>query len=134
MSIRHNARKALVQALYQWEISGQPISEIESSFYEIHDMQNVDRKYFRQAIAAIPLCDDELRSLLTPHLERGFDKIDPVERAILRLGAWELKYAQDVPTKVVLNEMVELAKTFGAEKSYRFVNGAMDKLSQSLRG
>jgi len=133
MSNRHNARKAAVQALYQWDLTQQADDEIEPSFSRIHDMQNIDRKYLREIMREVPKLRIELEQAIAPHIDRDFSKLDPVERAILRLGAYELSKRQDVPTKVVLNEMIELAKIFGSEHSYKFVNGVMDKLAAALR-
>ena len=130
---RHNARQAVVQALYQWDITKQDSQDIESSFLRIHDMQNVDKKYFRQLMADIPTKVADLEQQITPHIDRDFASLDPIEKAILRLGAYELGCKKDVPTKVVINEMIELAKTFGADHSYKFVNGVMDKLAKDLR-
>lgn len=132
-SNRHNARKAAVQALYQWDLTKQDAAEIESSFSQIHDMQNVDRKYLREIMQELPKVEGELEEVITPHIGREFKTLDPVERAILRLGAYELLHKADVPTRVVMNEMIELAKTFGSDHSYKFINGVMDKLAKKLR-
>ena len=70
---------------------------------------------------------------MLPHVDREMDDVDPVERAILRIGTYELEYKKDVPTKVIINEAVELAKTFGADHSYKFVNGVLDKVAVELR-
>ena len=133
LSNRHNARRAAVQALYQWDITKQAAHEIEAQFTQIHDMQNVDRKYLREIVNELPKVEPQLHEAITPFIGREFKSLDPVERAILRLGAYELLYRCDVPTKVVLNEMIELAKVFGSEHSYKFVNGVMDKLAKTLR-
>lgn len=132
-SNRHNARKAAVQALYQWDITQQSIDEIESQFVQIHDLHNVDRKYLKEVMLAVPTANDELEGIISPFLDRKFNTLDPVEKAILRLGAYELKFKSDVPTKVVINEMIELAKVFGADHSYKFINGVMDKMASSIR-
>ncbi|MCH2190612.1 MAG: transcription antitermination factor NusB [Gammaproteobacteria bacterium] len=132
-SNRHNARKAAVQALYQWDLTQQDSKDIEPHFEQIHDLQNVDRKFLRDIMNSVPACSEELEELITPCLDRDFSSLDPVERAILRLGAYELSKKPDVPTKVVINEMIELAKVFGADHSYKFVNGVMDKIAASAR-
>lgn len=132
-SNRHNARKAAVQALYQWDLTKQDAADIESTFSQIHDMQNIDRKYLREIMQELPKVEAELEGVITPHIGREFKTLDPVERAILRLGAYELTYKADVPTRVVMNEMIELAKTFGSDHSYKFINGVMDKLAKKLR-
>ena len=132
-SNRHNARRAAVQALYQWDLTQQKAQDIESSFVKIHDMLNVDRKYLSEILTKVPEFEEELEEAITPFIGREFSTLDPVERAILRLGVYELMHRQDVPTKVVLNEMIELAKVFGSDHSYKFINGVMDKLAKNLR-
>ena len=133
MSSRHNARKAAVQALYQWDITQQADNEIEANFAQIHDMQNVDRAFLRQVMREVPALKEQLETAITTHIDRPFMQLDPVERAILRLGAFELMQRRDVPTKVILNESIELAKIFGADHSYKFINGVMDKLASAVR-
>lgn len=133
MSNRHNARKAAVQALYQWDITKQAAHEIEPRFAEIHDQDNLDKRYLRNILQDLPKCSDELEADLQPFLDRDFATIDPVERAILRLGAYELKHLPKVPTRVVINEMIELAKVFGSDHSFKFINGILDKLAKKLR-
>ncbi len=133
MSTRHNARRAAVQALYQWDLTSQPADQIEKHFEQIHDMQNIDKKYLRDILAQVPKLQESLEQSIAPYLDRDFVKLDPVERAILRIGAYELAYRLDVPTKVVVNEMIELAKTFGSDHSYKFVNGVMDKMAKNIR-
>jgi len=133
MSSRHNARKAAVQALYQWDLTKQPAGEIESQFKQIHDLQNVERKYLTEILREVPKLEASLEQQISPFIGRDFASLDPVERAILRIGTYELMHRQDVPTKVVLNEMIELAKVFGSDYSYKFVNGVMDKLATALR-
>ena len=132
-SNRHNARKAAVQALYQWDLTKQAAQDIEKHFSQIHDMQNVDKKYLREIMSQVPKFEQELELAITPFIGREFRSLDPVERAILRLGAYELSYKADVPTRVVINEMIELAKTFGSDHSYKFINGVIDKLAKELR-
>lgn len=132
-SNRHNSRKAAVQALYQWDLTKQEAGDIEKQFAQIHDMQNIDRKFLREVLREVPKHEAELEAAIAPFIGREFDTLDPVERAILRLGTYELKSRPDVPTKVVLNEMIELAKVFGSDHSYKFINGVMDKLASALR-
>ncbi len=132
-SNRHNARKAAVQALYQWDLTQQDAKDIEEHFSQIHDMQNIDKKYLREIMLELPKVEVELKGAIEPFIGRDFAALDPVERAILRLGAYELSYKSDVPTRVVINEMIELAKVFGSDHSYKFVNGVIDKLAKELR-
>jgi N utilization substance protein B len=132
-SNRHNARKAAVQALYQWDLTKQAAHDIEKHFSQIHDMQNVDKKYLREIMSQVPKYEQELEAAITPFIGREFRSLDPVEKAILRLGAYELTHKADVPTRVVINEMIELSKTFGSDHSYKFINGVIDKLAKELR-
>lgn len=133
MSSRHNARKAAVQALYQWDLTAQAADQIERQFSQIHDMQNIDKKYLREILHEVPKREVEIQNAIAVHLDREFKKLDPVERAILRIGAYELLCRPDVPTRVVMNEMIELAKVFGSDHSYKFINGVMDKMAKALR-
>lgn len=133
MSNRHNSRKAAVQALYQWDLTQQDIADIQPQFEKIHDMQNLDRKFLRKILQEIPLLASELEKEISPYIGREFSSLDPVERAILRVGAYELKHCEEVPKKVVINEMIEIAKVFGSDHSYKFINGVMDKMAKSLR-
>lgn len=130
---RHMARQAAVQALYQWQLTGQTPEDIESHFISDHELKDVDIEYFHRMVREVPLHLHELDDHLTPHLDRGIDEVDPVERAILRLGAYELEFCLEIPYKVVINEAVELAKTFGAEHGHKYVNAVLDKVAGKLR-
>ena len=130
---RHLARQAAVQALYQWQLTEQSPEDIEDHFILDHEMSKVDMDYFDQLVRQIPLHIHELDDHLIPHVDREIDEIDPVERAILRVGTYELEFHPEVPYKVVINESVELAKTFGAEHGHKFVNGVLDKVAAKLR-
>jgi len=130
---RHLARQAAVQALYQWQLTSQSPQDIEQHFINDHQFKNVDIEYFRQLVDEVPLHLHELDDHLTPHLDRGIDEVDPVERAILRLGVYELEFHLEIPYKVVINEAVELAKTFGAEHGHKYVNAVLDKAAAKLR-
>ena len=130
---RNNARRAAVQALYQWQLTQQRPEDIESHFINDHELRGVDLDYFHHLVQEIPLHLHELDDHLSPHLDRAINEIDPVERAILRIGAFEFEFHPEIPYKVVLNEAVELAKTFGAEHGHRFVNAVLDKVAVKLR-
>jgi len=131
---RHRARQAAVQALYQWQLTNNPPAEIEDHFILDHDMHEVDMDYFHYLVREIPARLHELDDHLVPHLDRPIDDVDPVERAILRIGAYEFEFHPEVPYRVILNEAVELAKTFGAEHGHRYVNAVLDKVASDLRG
>lgn len=128
---RHRAREAAVQALYQWQLTEQLPDEAQ--FLLDHQLDGVDLEYFHHLISEVPLRLHELDDQLLPHLDREVGEVDPVERAILRLGAYELEFQPQVPYKVVLDEAVELARTFGAEHGHKFVNAVLDKVALKLR-
>ena len=130
---RHLARQAAVQALYQWDLTEQGPEDILKHFIQDHDLNGTDETYFHTLVYEVPLYRQEINDRLLPHVDRDMDDVDPVERAILRIGTYELEYKKDVPTKVIINEAVELAKTFGADHSYKFVNGVLDKVAVELR-
>lgn len=130
---RNRARQAAVQALYQWQLTQQPPDEIESHFINDHELEGVDLEYFHRLVREVPLHLHELDDHLIPHLDRDIEEVDPVERAILRIGAFELEFHPEIPYKVVLNEAVELAKTFGAEHGHKYINAVLDKVAGQLR-
>ena len=130
---RSMARQRAVQALYTWEMSSNDLSDIEQQFLMEQDMKNVDKKYFKELLHKIPAKVDELDEQISLYLDRPMKEVDPVERAIMRLGIYELKYRPDVPYKVIINESVELAKTFGAEEGFKYVNSILDGAAKILR-
>jgi len=130
---RTMARQRAVQALYQWQQAGHDLSEIEAQFLAGQDMSRVEVPYFQELLYKIPKDIENLDAYLEPLLNRKINEVDSVERAILRIGTYELKYRLDVPYRVVINEGIMLAKKFGAVDSHRFVNGIFDKLSFTLR-
>lgn len=130
---RHMARQAAVQALYQWQLTEQAPDEIEEHFILDHEMSDVDMEYFDYLVREVPLHVHEIDDHIIPFIDRSIDEIDPVERAILRIGVYELEFHLEVPYKVVLNEAVELSKTFGAEHGYQYVNAVLDKIAAKLR-
>jgi N utilization substance protein B len=128
-----NARKAVVQALYQWQMTGQSLIDIEQQFVEEERLKNVQKSYFKELFHGVPSCLDVLDETLAEFVDRPVDTIDPVERAVLRLGAYELMHRPEMPYRVVLNESINLAKYFGADGSHRYVNGILDKVAQLKR-
>lgn len=132
-SARRKARRLAVQALYQWQISENEPKSIELQFEEDNETSKVDMDYFAELLHGIPRNFEELDTLIQPQMSRPIIEVDPVERAILRIASYELKHRPDVPYKVVINEAVELAKTFGGTDGHKFVNGVVDKLAVSLR-
>ncbi len=132
-SARRKARRLAVQALYQWQLSENEPQSIQLQFEEDNETSKVDMDYFAELLHGIPRELEPLDALIQPQMTRTIKEVDPVERAIIRMAGYELKYRPDVPYKVVINEAVELAKTFGGTDGHKFVNGVVDKLAASLR-
>ncbi|MCI0505550.1 MAG: transcription antitermination factor NusB [Gammaproteobacteria bacterium] len=130
---RSLARKRAVQALYMWEMTSITLSDIDQQFVLEHDMSKVDLKYFQELLHQIPAHVDEIDDHIHALLDRPLEEVDPVERAVMRLGVYELQYRPDIPYKVVINEAVEIAKTFGAEEGYKYVNSILDGVAKKLR-
>ncbi|MDR0806938.1 MAG: transcription antitermination factor NusB [Enterobacteriaceae bacterium] len=132
-SARRRARECAVQALYSWQLSKNDIADVELEFLTEQDVKDVDVTYFRELFSGAAINAGELDKLMSPYLSRTLDELGQIERAILRVAVYELSKREDVPYKVVINEAIELAKTFGAEDSHKFVNGVLDKIVPRLR-
>lgn len=130
---RTKARRFAVQGLYQWQLSGTDLKDIEAQFVADYDTQNVDMEYFHELLHQVPLHLHELDDHAIPFLDRKMDEVDPVERAIIRLACYELEFRLDIPYRAIINESIELAKRFGAEHGHRYINGILDKVAQKLR-
>ncbi|MBU2970080.1 transcription antitermination factor NusB [Pseudoalteromonas sp. C2R02] len=130
---RRKARVLALQAIYSWQLSGNAIATIEQHMLLENDVTKMDVEYFKDLARGVSVHHAQLDELLSPHLARPFDDLDMVEKAILRLSGYELKFREDVPYKVAINESIELAKLFGAEDSHKFVNGVLDKAVKDLR-
>ncbi|MGR6647164.1 transcription antitermination factor NusB [Avibacterium paragallinarum] len=131
-SPRRRARECAVQALYSWHLSQNPIGEVELAFVSEQDMNGVDMPYFRKLLRQTAENIDAVEASVAPYLDRSLEELDPIERAILRLAVYELRFELDVPYKVVINEAIEVAKVFGADDSHRYVNGVLDKVAPAL--
>lgn len=130
---RRAARSFALQALYQWQMAGQPVHEIEAQFRVDNDMSGTDVALFGELLRGVSQHKAELDAAYQPFLDRALDDLDPVERAILRIGSYELIHRIEVPYRVAINESVDLAKIFGATDGHRYVNGILDKLAQRVR-
>lgn len=130
---RRKSRKLAVQAIYSWQLSGNPMGDIEQQMLLENNVNKVDIDYFKDLIQGVASHTDKLDDIIRPHVDRPFKDIDEVEKSICRLGAYELKFRLDVPVKVAINESIELAKIFGAEDSHKFVNGVLDKALKFIK-
>ena len=130
---RSRARALATQALYQWQVSAKDPQEILAFFLEEHQRSKFHKAYFETLFSGVTrdvtLLDEQILTII----DRKVEELDYVERAILRLSTYELINSLDVPYKVVINEGVELAKTFGADQSHKYINAVLDKLVRQLR-
>lgn len=128
-----SARRCAVQALYQWQMSGESLSRIEMYFLEQELLKGAQKKYFSEIFHGVPSQLNAIDEALAEFVDRPVEKIDPVERAVLRIGVYELINRLETPYKVIINEGVNLAKYFGADGSHKYINGILDKVSRKIR-
>lgn len=130
---RRRARRLLLQALYQWQMSGADEAEIERQFREDPNFERVDAEFFHDVLRGVINSCAALDECLAPLLDRKVMELDRVELALLRMGVYELCHRQDVPFRVAIDEAVGLARVFGAEESHRYINGVLDAVARSQR-
>ena len=131
---RVKARRNTVQALYQWLLTSKEAADILSEFeLDAHTLAKTDVDYFKELFLGVIKNKTELETQFIDLLDRSLDDLDAIERAILLIGSYELVHHIELPYRVVVNESIELAKTFGAEESHKYINGIMDRLAQQLR-
>ena len=130
---RRKSRALALQALYQWQLSGSNISQIEAEFAVDNDMSKVDVSYFRELLKGVPTHLSDLNRQIEPLLDRPLQDVDPIEATLLRMGTYEMMHRTDVPYRVVINEAVELAKKFGGTDGHKYINSVLDKLAPRLR-
>lgn len=133
--LRSASRRLALQAVYQWQMNQSAVSEIETQFVMNQDqeMDSCDKVYFRELLQGVTASAKKLDVLFEELLDRPLSELDPIELAVMRIGAFELSQRLDVPYRVAINESVELAKGFGATESHKYVNGILDKLAQRVR-
>lgn len=130
---RSRARRRALQALYAWDLSGTPMREVIKQFEHEQEMGVADEAYFKDLLFGVERHRIALDGLLRPFMDRELQEVDPIERSILRMAAFELRDRHDVPYRVVLNEAVACGKRFGSEHGHTYVNGVLDKLAQQQR-
>ena len=133
LAARSRARRRALQALYAWQMSGSHMNAVIDQFRHEQDMEVADLEYFEDLLHGVESHVGVLDECLRPHIDREVEQVDPIERAVLRLAAYELKYRPDVPYRVVINEAIEVTKRFGADHGHSYVNGVLDKLAGQLR-
>ena len=130
---RRRSRKFLIQVLYQAQLTGDDLQDVVEPFIAENDMKRADVAYFRDVLEGIGRDQESLKQSISANIDRDYKELDPVETAILLLGAYELTTRLDVPGLVVINEAVELARIFGATDSYKYVNAVLDVMAHALR-
>ena len=130
---RHKARELVLQGLYQWLLAEEQADEIRTHLAEFKGYDKADQKYLERLLNGIIADAVELEAAFGPLLDRPVDELSPVERGVLLIGAYELAHVPDVPYRVVINEAVELAKSYGGTDGHKYVNGVLDKLAAKVR-
>lgn len=132
-SPRHRARELVMQGIYQWRISGTEAADIEKNMQGETNLGRYDKAMFSRLLRGVIAFHKDLEVLLMPCLDRPLDDLSAVELSVLLLAAYEFSQQPDVPYKVVINEAVEIAKTFGGTDGHKYVNGVLDKLAPRVR-
>lgn len=133
LAARSRARRRALQALYAWQLSGSGMNAVIQQFQHEQDMEVADLDYFEDLLHGVEKNLAAIDESLKPYIDREIEQIDPIERAALRMAAYELKYRPDVPYRVIINEAIEVTKRFGADHGHSYVNGVLDKLAVQLR-
>lgn len=132
-SPRRKARELAVQAIYSWQVSKNVVNDIEVNFIAENSKRRFDIEYFQLLLRGVTANISAIDAAISPYVDRPLDDIDQVEKAILRVAVFELKDCTDVPYRVVINEAIELAKSFAADDSHKFINGVLDKTVKLIR-
>lgn len=130
---RRRAREFVIQGLYQWQVGGQDESAIRNQAEGVAGFDKADAELYGTLLAETRQHAEALMRDLAPHIDRSWDEVSPIERCVLLLGACELKLHPETPYRVIINEAIELAKTYGGTDGHKFVNGVLDKLAPMLR-
>ncbi|ALN93031.1 MULTISPECIES: transcription antitermination factor NusB [Lysobacter] len=130
---RSRARRRALQAVYAWQLSGAKVNDVISQFAHEQAHEVADLIYFEDLVRGVDQHQDDLDQALTPFLDREIEQVDPIERATLRIAAYELRHRPDVPYRVVINEAIETVKRFGAEHGHTYVNGVLDHAAAQWR-
>jgi transcription antitermination protein NusB len=130
---RTRSRRRALQALYAWQMSNSAIDKVIEQFQHEQDMEIADLQYFEDLVRGVAKHHDVLDVELEKYLDRTLAQVDPIERAVLLIAAYELRYRPDVPYRVVINEAIETSKRFGADQGHTYVNGVLDKAAADWR-
>lgn len=130
---RSRARRRALQAVYAWQLSGSTARDVIAQFAHEQAREQADLQYFEDLVHGVDRHHEALDEALVPFLDRDIEQVDPIERAALRIAAYELRMRVDVPYRVVINEAIESVKRFGAEHGHTYVNGVLDRAAAEWR-
>ena len=130
---RSRARRRALQAVYAWQMSGSSVRDVIEQFAHEQAKEVADLDYFEDLVCGVDQHQNDLDEALAPFLDRDIEQVDPIERAVLRLAAYELRMRPDVPYRVVINEAIEIVKRFGAEHGHTYINGVLDHAAAAWR-
>ena len=130
---RGKSRRLAMQAIYQWQMTGDNISDIKQQFFDENNISQFDSAFFSELVSGVASSISDLDALLEKYMPRSAESVDPVERSILRIAVYEFVNRFDVPYRVVLNEAVNITKEYCAENSHTFVNAVLDKVAKEVR-
>ena len=132
-SARRRSREFALQALYQWQLAGPSLADLEQQYAQAEGFAKADGELFSTILSGVLKHAEALREKLAPHLDRPWKEVSPIESAILLIGAFELVNLPETPYRVIINEAIELGKSFGGTDGHKYVNGILDKLAATVR-
>ena len=132
-SARRRSREFALQALYQWQLAGQSLADIEKQYAAAEGFEKADAALFSLLVSGVIKHQASLQEKLAANLDRAWNEVSPIERAVLLIAAHELSDMAETPYRVILNEAIELAKSFGGTDGHKYVNGVLDKLAAQVR-
>ena len=132
-SARRRSREFALQAMYQWQLAQQSVVEIEQQYKLAEGFDKADGVLFKTIVQGAISNAETLAAALTPYLDRGWTEVSPIERAVLLIGGFELIHMPETPYRVIINEAIELAKSYGGTDGHKYVNGVLDKLAAMVR-
>ena len=130
---RRRARRRALQAVYQWQMTGQDADDILQQFHAVQDMSGVDEAYFEKLLRGVSAYQESLDGALQPFLDRPFSQVDVMEQVVLRIGAFEMLHCPELPFRVVVDECVDLAHRFGSEQGHAYINAVLDRAAREWR-
>jgi len=130
---RRRSREFVLQGLYQWQYTGNSVAQVLTNLSEMQGFAKADGEFLEAELKGAIREAPRLREQLEPLVDRKWDEVSPVERAILLIGAWELMHCPEIPYRATINEAIELGKRFGGTEGHKYINGVLDRLAKNVR-